>query len=329
MMPHFAQLAQQLANQVHEEPTHSRKEEPSAFDPAMLAARIKAAQELQKRKDAGLEKDDEEERRAEDMRKRSRSRSRKGRDEPQEVGSVTFEVTGKLGMAVEPSSGIVAQVLPTGQAAKLGVQAGWQLESLDDIPFSPKILEEKNGSGKQYKITFLKKAKKEAPAGRGGRANSRSRGRRNLSRSKKPTRGSLKFRPRSMNRSRDRDEKNDKEIAERRQRGENRGREAPREDTRRDAPDDRRGGGGGRRDDDRRGGGGRDDRGGGRRDDDRRDDRRGNDRRGKSPLQVEDKKRKSKWDAEEVTPMPLMPEMSMGTKTELCMAFTEGLCTKG
>merc|ERR1719456_1383152 len=107
-----------------------------------------------------------------------------------------------------------------------------------------------------------------------------------------------------------------------------------RRDDRRDGGDDRRKS---RGDGDRP----RDDRGG--RNDDRNEDERRNERhRRDAPEEPPvDKKRKSKWGPDEPTPattdiqhapsasMLQMMNMSMGTKTEMCMAFTEGLCTKG
>lgn len=351
LLPMFADMAKNLALNMNagiSEPT-TRKEEPMAFDPAMLAARLKAAQDAQKRHE---EDDDHKDRRAVS---RSRSRDAPRGPPPEEDGAeVQFDVTGKLGMAVEPDTGIIADLVRDGKAEKLGVKAGWQIISLDGDPYTPSLLQDKGGTGGPYRISFCKKAK------RPEREKRRPAYRPERSRSRKPAKGSLKFRPRSMNRSEERKGNRD-DIDKREKRGMRSAQEderRPRDDARREAREDRKRGD---RDDDRddrrgrrdSGGGGReerrddrrDDRGG--RDDRRRDDdraggggrRRDDDRQRDNPPLPEEpakKERKSKWGPDEPAPQPPMPDvlpmsqmMSMGTKTEMCMAFTEGLCTKG
>merc|ERR1719460_1544478 len=92
MMPQFAALARSLASQLDHgavaqaaasmaQPVpqpqvhHSTKprEEPAAFDPAQLALRLKAAQDAEKRREAGLLDEEEAAAEAKDGKGRSRS----------------------------------------------------------------------------------------------------------------------------------------------------------------------------------------------------------------------------------------------------------------
>jgi len=76
--------------------------------------------------------------------------------------AVSFEVSGKLGVAADPDTGVIT-VVNEGRAKELGFQIGWKLASIDDKPFSAPLLKEKILGGKAYRITIQKSAAKEVP----------------------------------------------------------------------------------------------------------------------------------------------------------------------
>lgn len=79
-----------------------------------------------------------------------------------EANSVTLIVNGSLGMKLREDNGVVKGVDKDGQAEKLGVREGWQVTSIDGEPYSGrnsfKLILEKAGSQKEFKITFAKEA---------------------------------------------------------------------------------------------------------------------------------------------------------------------------
>jgi len=70
---------------------------------------------------------------------------------------VTMQFSGKMGVVYNFENGVIDQVLE-GQARKHGVQAGWQMLYVDDLPYSEATLEQKKSSQKPYRLTCLKQA---------------------------------------------------------------------------------------------------------------------------------------------------------------------------
>lgn len=256
--------------------------------------------------------------------------------------TVTFKA-GKLGITADWATGYVESITPGSQAETNGIKPGMTIKTINGQQYAKSILQAKIGGTRDYKVMFAQSEEIQR---------AKETEKRNRSRSRKPYRsrsrgrggrpdhkGSLKFRPRSMNRSPDkkgesdrRDRDNRDEVASNRKTNED---SRKGEYQRRRDEDDRRGGDDRRRDDDRRRG-----------DEGRRDDRRGDKRkRDQSPSPDAKNSRKTGWgneDKDELT-MPLPPQISQMPPTapmpqgmpgavlkgEMCMSFTEGLCTKG
>jgi Ca2+-binding EF-hand superfamily protein len=69
---------------------------------------------------------------------------------------VTLELFGKLGVEFMYNTGEVMGILPNSQAQRLGVQKGWQIYRMDDLPYSKDLLRIKCSQKAPFRIAFLK-----------------------------------------------------------------------------------------------------------------------------------------------------------------------------
>jgi len=72
-------------------------------------------------------------------------------------GEITLDFSGKIGLHYTPKTGVVTEV-KDGQAKTSGVQVGWQIIRIDDLPYTDSLLKRKKSAGVPYQMTFLKEA---------------------------------------------------------------------------------------------------------------------------------------------------------------------------
>jgi len=72
-----------------------------------------------------------------------------------EVGTkeAVFE-PGKLGLQLDSSTGVVTEIVPNGQAERLGVREGWRLDELEDEGFTPARLQDLLQGKSNFTISF-------------------------------------------------------------------------------------------------------------------------------------------------------------------------------